>query len=455
MPYGTKADPTGRPNINFDTIYKKGIEPAIREAGLEPVRADKESMGGIIHKPMFERLLLCEYAVADLTTANANVFYELGVRHAARPRTTQAIFAKHQPIPFDLSSLRAVPYSLGASNQFGAKEANVLRSALLARLTELRNLQGEETPPVDSPIFQLIQDWKPGKIARRKTEVFFEQVREDQKRKERMLAAKDLPSNQAMQELKRIEAEIGDIDLHEIGAIVDLMLCYREFKAWDEMISLYGKMPGELKRQVMVREQLAFALNRRAGLAKRRAADRKRDRNQAIRLLKEVIADQGPSSETNGLLGRIYKDLWLETGLTAHLDKAATIYEAGFEADWRDAYPGINAITMLEVKGDAESLAKRDALTPVVRYSVLRRLEGSEPDYWDYATMLELSVLASDRGQAQHYLGNAVTAVQGKWEAETTARNLNIILLARQERGERNLKWIQQIVAELGKAGVK
>ena len=41
--------------------------------------------GGIIHKPMFERLILCDYAVADLTTANANVFYELGIRHAVAP----------------------------------------------------------------------------------------------------------------------------------------------------------------------------------------------------------------------------------------------------------------------------------------------------------------------------------------------------------------------------------
>eukprot|EP01031_Cornospumella_fuschlensis_P049371 gene49371-60437_t len=31
--------------------------------------------GGLIHKPMYERLILCEFAVADLTTANANVFY--------------------------------------------------------------------------------------------------------------------------------------------------------------------------------------------------------------------------------------------------------------------------------------------------------------------------------------------------------------------------------------------
>ena len=49
------------------------------------MRADEEMAGGIIHKPMFERLILCEYAVADLTAANAKVCYELGVRHAVRP----------------------------------------------------------------------------------------------------------------------------------------------------------------------------------------------------------------------------------------------------------------------------------------------------------------------------------------------------------------------------------
>jgi hypothetical protein len=41
--------------------------------------------GGMIHKPMCERLILCEYALTDLTTTNANVFYELGLRHAAQP----------------------------------------------------------------------------------------------------------------------------------------------------------------------------------------------------------------------------------------------------------------------------------------------------------------------------------------------------------------------------------
>ena len=127
MPFGTKPDPTGRPAIDFDRVYGAGIQPAIEAAGLRPVRADQEKTGGIIHKPMFERLLLCEYGIADLTTANANVFYELGVRHTARPATTLPVFALHQPIPFDVNYLRALPYDLGADNRFGDSEAAAFR----------------------------------------------------------------------------------------------------------------------------------------------------------------------------------------------------------------------------------------------------------------------------------------------------------------------------------------
>src|SRR3954470_14302092 len=157
MPFGTKPDPTGRPPIDFNRIFDLGIRPAVEDAGMVPVRADEEKTGGIIHKPMFERLLLCEYAIADLTTANPNVFYELGVRHTARPRTTQPIFAKHQPIPFDVNYLRALPYDLGKDNRFGPRDAAALRSALTKRLKMLLKVPTDKMT-ADSPVFQLIED---------------------------------------------------------------------------------------------------------------------------------------------------------------------------------------------------------------------------------------------------------------------------------------------------------
>ena len=67
MPFGRKPDAAGR-TVDFDRVYQELIAPAIAQADMEPLRADEEMTGAIIHKPMFERLILCDYAVADLTT---------------------------------------------------------------------------------------------------------------------------------------------------------------------------------------------------------------------------------------------------------------------------------------------------------------------------------------------------------------------------------------------------
>jgi hypothetical protein len=113
MPFGMKANADGS-MINFDRVYQDLIAPAARDAELDPIRADQEVTGGIIHKPMFERLILCPFAVADLTTANANVYYELGVRHAFKPFSTVQIIAEGSRLPFDVQMLRTISYTLGS-----------------------------------------------------------------------------------------------------------------------------------------------------------------------------------------------------------------------------------------------------------------------------------------------------------------------------------------------------
>lgn len=454
MPFGTKPDPTGRPDIDFDAVYEKGIRPAIEAVGMDPIRADAEKTGGIIHKPMFERLLLCEYAIADLTTANPDVFYELGVRHTARPSTTLPIFATHQPIPFDVNYLRALPYELGANNEFGATESSALVAALSKRLGQLREVVRREDA-VDSPVFQLLGAWEPGDIARLKTDVFRDQVRINDELKGRMTRARSLSPDQGFEALKEIESGLGPLDVQEAGIVVDLMLSYRALSAWTGMISLHENMPEALKHQVLVREQLAFALNRRAG-----KEDNAQDRSRALEILEVVEDERGPSSETCGLIGRIYKDYWAEAlqkddtrTARGHLKRAISAYLRGFEADSRDAYPGINAVTLLDIRGDERSLVQRDHLVPVVRFAVEQRLRGKEPDYWDHATMLELAVLASDEEAADDQLDSALAIIREKWEPETTARNLRLIQDARKGRGE-DTGWLDGIIEALeSKAG--
>jgi hypothetical protein len=135
MPFGKKPDGAGG-TIDFDAVYAEIIGPAIAVAELEPLRADEEQAGGLVHKAMFERLLLCEYAVADLTTANPNVFYELGVRHALRPYTTILIFAMGGRLPFDVAPQRALPYAISPAGTPADAEAS--RRALEKRLEQGR-----------------------------------------------------------------------------------------------------------------------------------------------------------------------------------------------------------------------------------------------------------------------------------------------------------------------------
>jgi hypothetical protein len=111
MPFGKKPDAKGN-IIDFDYAYSEFIRKVIDQCNLSPIRADEEMIGGIIHKPMYERLILCDYAIADLTTANANVFYELGIRYTAKPFTTFSIFESETKIPFDLVDVRCFPYSM-------------------------------------------------------------------------------------------------------------------------------------------------------------------------------------------------------------------------------------------------------------------------------------------------------------------------------------------------------
>src|SRR6187549_2761662 len=114
MPFGVKTD-GNKQEINFDTVYNSYIKPAILLAGLEPIRADEEKGGGFIHKPMYERLMFCDFAVADLSFANPNVFYELGIRHALKPYTTVCIFETNTRLPFDTAPLRTFPYHFADS----------------------------------------------------------------------------------------------------------------------------------------------------------------------------------------------------------------------------------------------------------------------------------------------------------------------------------------------------
>jgi tetratricopeptide (TPR) repeat protein len=448
MPFGKKQDNSGL-WIDFDSVYYDLIYPAIEEAGLKPIRADEEKVGGLIHKPMFERLILCEYAVVDLTTANPNVFYELGVRHAVRPYSTVLLFAEGtKQLPFDIAPLRAIPYKLDSSGKPTEQTNEKPKEILKKRLIEAQN------PNTDSPIFQLVEGFPD--IQHIKTDVFRERVKYSEELKKQLA---QIRREKSIGNLKNFVVSLKDIKNQEAGVIVDIFLSYRALakkkEDWEEMAEFVTLMPEPLSSTTLVQEQYAFALNR-AGHSE-----------EAEKILLSLIEKKGPSSETYGILGRVYKDRWEKAYKTeeeyddedddsdeefhisdGYLDQAIDAYLKGVESDSRDTYPGINAITLMEIKRNPDP--RRMDLIPVVKYSVQRKIAMGKPDYWDYATLLELAILAKDKPSSFNYLSKALTHLREDWEGETTLRNLRTIREAREKRNE-IISWTKKIEESIEK----
>ncbi len=111
MGFGTKTDyATGR-KLDLNKSYRLLIKPVVEEKGLICIRADEIRHSGSIDVPMYKELLKADVVIADLSTANVNAFYELGVRHALRPHTTIVISEDRLAYPFDLNHIKITSYT--------------------------------------------------------------------------------------------------------------------------------------------------------------------------------------------------------------------------------------------------------------------------------------------------------------------------------------------------------
>jgi tetratricopeptide (TPR) repeat protein len=440
MPFGQKPDLKSGVVVNFDQIYNEAIKPAIESCGLEALRGDEERTGGIIHGAMFARLLLSEFVVADLTLANPNVFYELGIRHAAKPFTTVPIFANVSALPFDVALVRAVGYEL-KKGKLTKAAAQKLKSQLSKRLCDA--ISGATTH--DSPLFQLIPKFPGIDLPDEVTEAFKDRIRRAEEFREILSLARAQPLREGREALLKIRRDLGDLKTVQRSVLIELMSSFRDVEAFDELIELYNSFPAPVKEYIIVKQQFALALNRRNQWG---------DREKALRILHELLEDRGPDSEMLGIKGRIHKDMYTEAARAgritakAALDDAIDAYTKGFEADPRDYYPGVNAINLLMQKDDSEALQEVARLLPLVSFAVERRGGASSSNYWDLATVLELACIGDDWATGNRVLPKVILTAINSFETATTLGNLRLLKRAR-ERTAREVAKLDEILNEL------
>ena len=459
MPFGTKTDGIKK-EIDFDKVYNSFIKPAIIMAGLEPVRADEEKSGGFIHKPMYERLMFCDFAVADLSFANANVFYELGIRHALKPFTTVSIFEVNTKLPFDTAALRTFPYDY----ENGEVQNVDTKITDLANLIKI-NLDVQKAQE-DSPIGQLIPTYKFPDLnyLQQDADAFADNVINLKNQKEtlnelvKQWKALDKTKRQETpkEEINKIETNkraivdnIVQIEKDEgnglqykydlLYGIIDAYKCVNAFKEVTNMLK--PLVNGRYKENIYLRQQLGLAYNKSG------------NREDAEVVLKTITDKYGPDPETTGLLGAVYKGLMDDNqddpDLSAEYRRQAIeTYVDGFESDPRYYYPGINALTLMYL-GD-EKDERFDKFLPIVRYAVERQLRMKAKDYWTQATALELAVLALNEADARKYYSAAKTCNPINFMKESTAGNLKKIYnKAIKKSDEESLQWLKSIVVGL------
>ncbi len=426
MPFGRHLPSATTARVDFEVIYRDLIKPGVEDAGLKPIRADQELQGGIFHKRMFERLSLCEYAVADLSLANPNVFYELGIRHARRPWSTVLLFQRDVPLPLDVALATAMPYTVDE-----LEDPNQLEGL---RFSLTRRLRAARSRTVDSPVFQLVAGLPQLDVEHTRLDAFASAVMaEDADGQAVARAALD-----GADALIAVRGELGDLDECAPEVIVALIKAFRDKGAWLEMLATIARVDASVAQSWVVQELRALALGRL-------------DRFDESTAILRSLLDNRENSETYGLLGGTYKRQWRaavaaaqpSAVCTTYRRRAAEAYRSGFESDSRDPYPGVNAVMLAA----ADRPGVDDPLLAVVSYAVKRRLTRRNTEYWDHMCALELAVVRGDRSAAEEHLGDVLVHPDRAFDLASTTDDLRMLLpLAAARRDD---DWVSDVIAQL------
>ena len=434
-PFGVKN------GIDFSRVEQELIQPAIKAIGFGGGTTGEIIKQGSIRTDMFQKLLVADLVIADISIHNANAFYELGARHAFREKRTFLIRCSKQSLPPE-AKLEEVPFDLKTDRYF-EYHLNDLAGSMLELVARLKSTIDSQDR--DSPIFQLLP-----KLEEYDHEVFLPVPLDFREAVDYAAAA----------------GQAGDLSLfaEEAGsfewAIAGLRLVG---------ITLFDMKRLELSRGVWerVRERNPYDLeaNLRLGTIYQRLGDLVRSDQALERALNSPKIGATQRAEAHALRGRNAKQRWQDdwtAGATPDAQRSEALrsrfledswqqYAKGFEEDQNHFYSGLNALAMLTVLVElatalpqvweerfddeasaATELAKLKQKRPRLAGAVECSLEATQQrvarqgksDPWLDASVADLRCLTSNRPErvATAYRG-AIAGLKA-FNLESTRRQL-------------------------------
>lgn len=337
MGFGEKVDFESGRKLNLDATYHNVIKPAIEDAGLECIRADEITHSGNINVPMFQQILTADVVVADVSTANCNAFYELGVRHALRPFSTIIISEDKFKFPFDIQQIAIRTYKhLGEDIGFG--EARRFTTELKDAVTKIL---ANNPPDVDSPVYTFLHGLR------------------------RLKLPEDMNVNEsaAMRAVAAANIEVAPDQTH--SALMQKVDEAQQKGDFAQAKALLGAVRAMRPDDPYITQRLALVTYK----AKQDTPEKEiAALKEACDLLYTLDPTTSNDTETLGLWGAVHKRLWEKAKDEVALNKAIRSYERGFYLR-NDYYNGINFAFLLNIRANHAIGLAQAAADPAVAAS--------------------------------------------------------------------------------------
>ena len=420
--------------VDFNAVYQKLIRPALERADCEPFRDDEGPGAGDIRTDIFFELVTADFILADVSILNPNVFYELGVRHGVAPRGVLLIHGGWTSQPFDIRPDRLLSYDGGLFALSNASAPAVPPDKLVNEVESLtawlREAIRVDDRGVGSPVYKELPglrpvDWTKVETARLK---FFRGVLNEWRRRvdvarrngrpgDILTLAGDAPTRYHRAVLL-LESARGLIDLRQYAAAEP---------ALEQVVSL-APTSADIEAQSLL------------GLVRNRLG---RSAEAAV-LMEQIAEEQKGHPEIQGVLGRVYKDMWRsrweQIADLQERQRAAVMWSAmattairSYEVAQRHRldsyYNGINVITLARLLehlqratgqapvlsgvtdlDDLIAVARMAATGALQRAMYSAQLEQQKEVAWAAATLGELAVLAGEPEKARGFYLQAVGA---------------------------------------------
>jgi hypothetical protein len=403
MPYGKKKDPRANKFLQCDPAFHRVYRPLLEDFDLQWTRADLQTDSGIIHSAMLSDLANSDLVVADLSTINFNVAYELGIRHVFAARSTILIdptitsFTRAAAKPFDVNMIRTHTFSRGpddVTDEQAETAIRYLRKVVNAALEDGQN---------DSPCHEWFDL---GKFQRPfQARSALPQVRLTQKtiRDQVALAAQSADPDRMRQEATNLAEEQGITESARRACRIELAAGLLNERAYTDAMHLLEMAKPEpsdpLHRTWLHKMVMAY---RKVGENTDDPAEKQRLREAAKRYLAEAEAAGYRDSETYGIWGGLLKrqiedqragmEEPVARSLFAEMEQK---YRLGFELD-PDYYTGVNVVMSLRwgsprPRDDAFRRDFNEVLT-VSRFLTRLALTEDRQNFWAAVTLAELTL---------------------------------------------------------------